>query len=111
MIARPVLLALGLLSAAVLPALAQPVPDATPSPAPTATPAVIGAPQGTRTVFVPKGTPIVVETVVGLSSYGARTGEKVDYVVAQDVVIDGYLIAKAPLSSATGTRRPTCASR
>jgi len=109
-IARPVLLALGLLSAAVLPALAQPVPDATPSPAPTATPAVIGAPQGTRTVFVPKGTPIVVETVVGLSSYGARTGEKVDYVVAQDVVIDGYLIAKAPLSSATGIRRRTYAS-
>ena len=56
---------------------------------------VIGAPQGTSTVFVPKGTAIVVYLNEGLSSYAASPGEELDYTVLHDVVVDGYLVAKA----------------
>jgi hypothetical protein len=46
-------------------------------------------------VFVPKGTVVVVQTTEGLSSYAASSREPIDYQVSQDVVVNGYLIAKA----------------
>lgn len=70
---------------------------AAPSPIPSASgqPEVVGAPEGTATIFVPKDTIIVVTTLEGLSSYAAHTGEKIQYVVTQDVVVAGYVVAKA----------------
>jgi hypothetical protein len=67
------------------------------SPAPQASSAssVVGAPVGTAIVFIPKGTIVVVATLEGLSSYAAHTGEKLQYVVTQDVIINGYKIAEA----------------
>ena len=46
-------------------------------------------------VLVPAGTLIVVSTKHGYTSYGASSGTKVLYEVAQDVVVNGYLIARA----------------
>jgi hypothetical protein len=70
-------------------AFAQTVPPASPSPS-----AVVGAPTNTSMVFVPKGTVVVVQPTEGLSSYAAAPGEPVDYQVAQDVVVNGYVVAK-----------------
>lgn len=67
------------------------------SPSP---PPVTGAPQ-TTTVFIPKGTVIVVETTEGLSSYAAAPREPITYQVAQDVVVNGYIVAKTG-DNATG---------
>jgi hypothetical protein len=71
--------------------------EVVPSPAPqaSATSSVVGAPVGTATVFIPKGTIVVVATLEGLSSYAAHTGEKIQYAVTQDVIVDGYKIAEA----------------
>lgn len=71
-------------------AFAQSVPNSPPSPGP-----VVGAPTSTATVFVPKGTVVVVQPTEGLSSYAAAPGEPIDYQVAQDLIIDGYVVAKA----------------
>jgi hypothetical protein len=68
---------------------------ASPAPQPSLAPSVVGAPAGTATIFIPKGTVIVVATLEGLSSYAAHTGEKLQYVVTQDVIVDGYKIAEA----------------
>ena len=46
------------------------------------------------TVLVPKGTIIVVATRRSYKSYGASTATKVTYDVAQDVIVDGYLVVK-----------------
>jgi len=68
----------------------------TPSPAPSSTPmAAVGAPQNVTTVFVPKGTAVIVETGEGLSSYAASSREPITYALDQDVVINGYVVAKS----------------
>lgn len=61
---------------------------------PSASPSAAEAPQ-TTAVFVPKGTVVVVATAEAINSYAASPREPISYTVAQDVVVDGYLIAKA----------------
>lgn len=56
--------------------------------APSASPA-------TEQVLVPRGTVVVVRARHGINSYGAEAGAKLVFEVAQDVVVDGYLIAQA----------------
>lgn len=63
-------------------------------PGPSASP-VVGAPQGTTTVFVPKDTVVVVATAEAINSYAASPREPITYTVAQDVIVNGNLIAKA----------------
>jgi hypothetical protein len=46
------------------------------------------------TALIPKGTLIVVAVRRSYKSYGASTGTKITYNVSQDVIVDGYLIAK-----------------
>lgn len=58
-------------------------------------PPAAGVPQGTATVFVPKGTVAVVATAEAINSYAASPREPITYTLAQDVVVNGYLIAKA----------------
>lgn len=58
-------------------------------------PPAVGAPQGTETVFVPKGTPVVVSTAEAINSYAASPREPISYTVVQDVVVNGHVIAKA----------------
>lgn len=50
---------------------------------------------GAKAVVVPAGTVVVVSTKHGYTSYGASSGTKVLYEVAQDVIVDGYVVAKA----------------
>lgn len=64
-------------------AWASPPAAATPSPSP--------AP---ATVLVPKGTLIVVAVRRSYKSYGASTGTKLTYDVIQDVIVNGFVIAK-----------------
>ncbi|MGZ3506361.1 MAG: hypothetical protein ACXWNZ_18185 [Vulcanimicrobiaceae bacterium] len=54
-----------------------------------------GIPQGQVTVLVPKDQLLVVRTSSVLNSYSAKLGEKIRYVVVQDFIVNGYLIAKA----------------
>ena len=75
-----------LLALSLQPALAQTVES--PSP-------VVGAPQGIASVFVPKGVVVVVVMTEAINSYAASPNEPITYTVAQDVVVNGYLIAKA----------------
>ena len=56
--------------------------------------APIGAEQ-TSTVLVPKGVLVVVRTVEGHNSYSAQTGEKWHYEVVNDVIVNGYVVARA----------------
>jgi hypothetical protein len=58
-----------------------------------ARPPLKGSPQF-ETVFVPRDTTIVVRTIEALNSYSAKTGTKIRYEVAQDVVVSGRVIAK-----------------
>ena len=69
-------------------ALAAQTQTETPGPA-------VGQPQGTATVFVAKGTIVVVASAEAINSYAASPREPISYTVAQDVVVNGYLIAKA----------------
>ncbi len=55
--------------------------------------AAAGAPH-TVSVFVPKGTVIVIATAEAINSYAASPREPIPYTVEQDVVVNGYLIAK-----------------
>jgi hypothetical protein len=47
------------------------------------------------TVLLPRGTLFVVATRRSYKSYGAQAGTKVTYEVAQDIVVNGYVVAKA----------------
>ena len=73
-------------AAAALPK--NPAPASIPSTPPLAA-------ASTSQILVPAGTTIVVATKHGYTSYGASSGTKVLYEVTQDVVVDGYLVAKA----------------
>lgn len=68
-----------------------------PSPAPSSTPIVLQTQQipGLVNVVVPKDVMLVVKTTESLNSYSAHQGERIRYEVAQDFIVDGYLIAKA----------------
>ncbi|MGB6985006.1 MAG: hypothetical protein WBD74_03400 [Candidatus Aquilonibacter sp.] len=68
---------------------AQTEPTSSPEP-------IAGAPQGvTATVFVPKGEVVAIATTEALSSYAASPREPITYTVLQDVVVNGFLVAKA----------------
>lgn len=69
-----------------------PATSAPPSPVPSASPV---APDTSETVLLPRGTVIVVKTRHGINSYGQQSGVKVTYEVVQDVVVNGYVFAKA----------------
>ena len=45
-------------------------------------------------VVLPKGTTFIVATRRSYKSYGASTGTKVSYDLTQDVIVNGYVIAK-----------------
>jgi len=45
-------------------------------------------------VLVPKGTVVVVATRRSYKSYGASTGTKVSYDVVQDVIVNGFVVAR-----------------
>ncbi len=67
-------------------ALGQTIPGSPISvPSPTAT---------TMPVVVPKGTMFVVATRRSYKSYGASTGTKVTYDLVQDIIVNGYVVAK-----------------
>jgi len=68
------------------------------SSVPSASPAVINLATpipGMVQVLLPKDISMVVNTTESLNSYSAHQGEKIHYVVTQDLVVAGYLIAKA----------------
>jgi hypothetical protein len=44
---------------------------------------------------VPKDTPLVVRTIEGHNSYSAQTGQKWHYELVNDIIVDGYVIARA----------------
>jgi hypothetical protein len=61
-------------------------PSAEPSPSASA---------AQEQVLLPSGTIVIVKTRHGINSYGEEAGAKVTYEVAQDVVLNGYVFAKA----------------
>jgi hypothetical protein len=65
-----------------------------PAPAPSTESQAAGPGNSVRTVLVPRGTLIVVSTNRGINSYGDQTGSKVTFTVAQDVIVDGYVVVK-----------------
>lgn len=72
--------------------IAVPASGAPPTPSPAPTPAAADA---TATVLLPRGTVVVVKTRHGINSYGQGAGVKVTYEVVQDVIVSGYVVAKA----------------
>jgi hypothetical protein len=64
-----------------------------PSPGEAPSTAVINRTPGLT--FLPKGTHIAVHTMAGYNSYASLAGEKIRYEVTDDVVVDGFVIAKA----------------
>jgi len=64
-------------------------------PAPGPSPAAPAPSPSPTLVLVPKGTLIIVQTTRSYKSYGASSGTKVTYEVAQDAIVNGYLIAQA----------------
>jgi hypothetical protein len=58
-----------------------------------ARPPVNGSPHF-DTVFVPRDTIVVVRTIEAPNSYSAKTGTKIRYEVAQDVIANGHVVAK-----------------
>jgi hypothetical protein len=61
--------------------------DSATSPSVTSTPPA-------NVVMIPKGTVFIVATRRSYKSYGASTGTKVSYDLTQDVIVNGYTIAK-----------------
>ncbi|BDE06830.1 hypothetical protein WPS_21060 [Vulcanimicrobium alpinum] len=60
------------------------------------TPAAIESPApATVTVLVPRGVPIVVRTLEGHNSYSAQTGQHWHFELVNDVIVDGYVVARA----------------
>lgn len=70
---------------------ANPQPSPLPPPASSAASDIPGA----TIVFVPRGKEIVVRTVAGYNSYSAKTGAKLRFEVVNDVIVNGFAIAKA----------------
>jgi hypothetical protein len=68
-------------------------PAAQPSP-PAAEPSLAAAPLP-DVVLVPRGKEVVVRTVAGYNSYSAKTGAKLRFEIVNDVIVNGYVIAKA----------------
>jgi hypothetical protein len=91
---RIVLTALAVLLSGA-PALAQSSPLPTPSPLPITSPNPAAAPESTTIVLVPKGTPLVVRSTVGLNSYSAHTGEKLHYDLVNDIIVNGFVVARS----------------
>jgi len=80
----------------VSPVSSQPVDMVPGTPSvPTAAPAVPAAPAPSPLFLVPRDTPIVVRTKYGESSYSAKTGAKIRYIVTQDAIVDGRVVAKS----------------
>jgi hypothetical protein len=69
--------------------------ESTPAPLTSSSPAATGSSAPTQEAFVPRGTLVVVKTLHGINSYGEEAGAKVTYEVVQDVIVNGYLVAKA----------------
>jgi hypothetical protein len=46
-------------------------------------------------VLLPRGTVVIVKILHGVNSYGQEAGAKLTYEVVQDVVVSGYVFAKA----------------
>ncbi len=72
--------------------LSGPASGAEDLPSPSPVPA---SPAPMATVLLPRGTLFVVATRRSYKSYGAQAGTKVTYEVAQDIVVNGYVVAKA----------------
>jgi hypothetical protein len=64
------------------------------SPAPSGMPAPLSS--GSQ-ILVPRGL-IVVTTNRGTNSYGEQTGSKLTFTLVQDVIVNGYVVAKARMS-------------
>jgi len=83
----------------VSPMSSQPVEVSPGAPSvPTAAPAEPAAPVAPApplVYIVPRDAPIVVRTKYSESSYSAKAGAKIRYIVTQDAIVDGQLIAKA----------------
>lgn len=89
--------ALVLAAALARPLLAAPSPEPLPVAAtsvPTTPPSATGD-EKTTAVLIPKGTPLLVKSVVGLSSYSAHTGEKLHFELVNDLIVNGYVVARA----------------
>ncbi|MGZ3563785.1 MAG: hypothetical protein ACXVAS_18420, partial [Vulcanimicrobiaceae bacterium] len=70
--------------------------SAAPAAKPSSAPQVVsGAAPAATQVVVPQGTILIVATKHGYNSYGASAGTKVMYELSQDLVVNGYLVAKA----------------
>jgi hypothetical protein len=53
------------------------------------------APSAATQILVPRGTLVVVTTTRGTNSYGDQTGSKLTFTIVQDVIVNGYVVAKA----------------
>jgi hypothetical protein len=84
----------GLSSVAVLAQLTAPTPSLSPTPTQRSAGGAVNAPNTVR-VFVPKDTLAVVRTTRAYNSYSAHTGEKIEYELVQDLIVNGYVVAKA----------------
>jgi hypothetical protein len=62
------------------------------SAAPSSMPAPLSS--GSQ-ILVPRGTLIVVTTNRGTNSYGEQTGSKLTFTLVQDVIVNGFVVAKA----------------
>lgn len=58
-------------------------------------PLALAATAATTTAQVPKATPVVVQTYNAINSATFHPGERLAYVVSQDVIVDGVMIARA----------------
>jgi hypothetical protein len=80
---------------------ASPAPESRPNSAPATsaalpTPGDVLAPANAAAqILVPRGTLVVVTTNHGTNSYGEQTGSKLTFTLVQDVIVNGYVIAKA----------------
>jgi hypothetical protein len=86
--ARSSSLAVLLAIAATLQVRAATTPEPSAEPSPSASPVQ-------EQVLVPAQTIVIVKTRHSVNSYGEETGAKLTYEVVQDVVVNGYLVAKA----------------
>ncbi len=63
------------------------------SPLPSASTSVGSEP--TTSVLVPKGVMLVVRTLEGHNSYSAQTGQKWHFELVNDLIVGGYVVARA----------------
>ena len=81
-----------LVTSAVAVAFMAPAVGQSPTPAPT--PPAVGA-EPTVIVLVPKGIPLVVRTLEGHNSYSAQTGQKWHFELVSDLIVNGFVVARA----------------